>query len=191
MTKTVEFGRYLTKNNELREIEWIVLQEYEDGKKLLISKNCIEAMQYEYRENKNKDPKWENCVVRLWLNSYFINSFFTVREKEKMFPIPVETPEGVILNDKVILLNAEEVERYLPTEKERRAKPTVWAKRPIDGERLYTEKGYCTWLLRDPSERFEGNWTGVSCDGSLDLYGGDFYLSGEKGIRPVILVNIK
>ena len=66
----------------------------------------------------------------------------------------------------------------------------TWAKRTIDGERLYTEKGYCTWLLRDPSERFDGNWTGDSCDGRLDLNGGDFYLSGAHGIRPVILVNI-
>ena len=57
MKKTVEFGRYFSKNNELREIEWIILDEAPDGKKLLISKNCIEAMQYEYRENKNKDPK--------------------------------------------------------------------------------------------------------------------------------------
>ncbi len=190
MKKTVEFGRYFAKNNELREIEWIILKKYEDGKMLLISKDCVETMQYEYRENKNKNPKWENCVVRIWLNNYFINSFFTVREKEKMFPIPVETPDGVMLNDKVILLNAEEVVRYLPTEEERRAKPTVWAKRRKDGERVYTEKGYCTWLLRDPSERFEGNWTGVSCDGRLDLDGGDYYLSGAKGIRPVILANI-
>ena len=190
MKKTVEFGRYFTKEYELREIEWIVLQEYEDGKKLLISKKCIEAMQYEYRENKNEDPNWENCAVRIWPNSYFIDSFFTVREKEKMFPIPVETPDGVKLNDKVTMLNADEVLHYFPAEEDRRAKPTVWAKRPKDGERLYTEIGYCVWLLRDPSERIEGNWTGVSCDGSLELNGGDFYLSGAQGVRPVILVNI-
>ncbi len=53
MRKTVEYGRYFTKNNELREIEWIILDETPDGKKLLISKDCIEAMQYEYLENEN------------------------------------------------------------------------------------------------------------------------------------------
>ncbi len=190
MSKTVEFGRYLTKENELREIEWIILKEFDDGKKLLLSKNCIEAMQYEYRENKNSDPKWENCVVRLWLNSHFLNKWFTMREKEKMYPIPIETPDGTKLNDKVILLDVDEVTRYLPIEEDRKAKPTAWAKRAQNGEKLYTEKGYCTWLLRDPSDRFEGNWTGVSLDGSLDLDGGDFYRSGQQGIRPVILVDI-
>lgn len=191
MKKTIEFGRYFTKKDELREIEWILLDETPDGKKLLLSKYCLAAMQYEYEENHNKDPKWENCVVRLWLNSYFLNTFFTVREKEKMEHIPVETPEGTILNDKIILLNAEEVMRYIPDENDRRAKPTSWAKMPKHGERIYTNKGYCVWLLRDPSTRFEGNWTGVGSDGKLDLYGGDFYLSGPHGIRPVILVDMK
>ena len=118
MKKTVEFGRYFSKNNELREIEWIILDEAPDGKKLLISKNCIEAMQYEYRENKNKDPKWENCVIRLWLNNYFINSFFTVREKEKMYPVSHVLADLTPQEDKVVMLSAEEVEKYMPDEYE-------------------------------------------------------------------------
>ena len=191
MKKTVEFGRYLMKEGELREIEWIVLNETPDGKKLLLSKDCITAMQYEYSEKNNVDPKWENCAVRLWLNGYFLNNWFTVREKEKMVPIAVNTPNGMILEDKVILLNVEEVEKYMPDEKDRRAKPTVWAKRKQNGDRIYTENGYCTWLLRDPSEMFDGNWTGVAPDGKLDLYGGDFYLSGLHGIRPVIMISDK
>ena len=188
MKKTVEFGRYFSKNNELREIEWIILDEAPDGKKLLISKNCIEAMQYEYRENKNKDPKRENCVIRLWLNNYFINSFFTVREKEKMYPVSHVLADLTPQEDKIVLLSAEEAEKYLPDEKDRKAKATPWAKRFQDGWRLYTEKGYCTWLLRNPSELVEGNWTGVSYNGTFDFVGGDFYLSGQHGIRPVILV---
>ena len=57
MKTTVEFGRYLMKEGVLREIEWIVLNETPNGKKLLISKDCIEAMQYEYTENKNDETK--------------------------------------------------------------------------------------------------------------------------------------
>ena len=190
MRKTVEYGRYFTKNNELREIEWIILDETPDGKKLLISKDCIEAMQYEYLENENNDPKWENCVIRHWLNDYFINSFFTASEKKKMCPVSVVLAGLTPQEDKIVLLSAEEVEKYLPNESDRKAKPTMWAKRSQDGERLYTEKGYCTWLLRDPSKRFAGNWTGVSSNGILDLDGGDFYFSGQKGIRPVILVDM-
>lgn len=188
MKKTVEFGRYYFKKDELREIEWIVLDETPDGKNLLLSKYCIEGMQYEYKENRNKDPKWENCVVRDWLNGYLLREFFTVREKEKLCPIPIKTPDGTVLNDRVVLLDEESVVRYLPDEKDRRAKPTPWAKRSVDGDRIYTEKGYCSWLLRDPSVRFDGNYTAVRFDGVLDLDGGDFYMSGRKGIRPVILV---
>ncbi len=188
MKKIVEFGRYLMKRDELREIDWIVLDQTPDGQKLLLCKDCIEAMQYEYRENKNPDPNWETCVVRLWLNNYFLNTWFTVREKEKMCPIPVVTPDGRVLNDKVTLLSAEEVLRLIPDEKDRKAKPTAFAKTVRNGERLYTAKGYCTWLLRDPSVRFEGNWTGVDPNGTINLNGGDFYLSGPKGIRPVIMI---
>lgn len=78
MKNTVEFGRYLMKEGELREIEWIVLNETPDGKKLLISKDCIEAMQYEYSENKNAHPKWENCVVYHDKRGFFIALFIRV-----------------------------------------------------------------------------------------------------------------
>ena len=190
MKKTLEFGRYLMNKNELQEIEWIVLNEDSEGKKLLISKKCIEAMQYEYPSNKNHNPNWNNCFLRSWLNNDFLNNWFTVREKEKMLPIPVYPPLGYgkPLEDKIILLNAEEVKRYLPNEKNRRAKPTIRAKRNQNGLRLYTEKGYCTWLLRDPSDWFGGNWTGIDPEGKFDLSGGDFYLSGPQGIRPVIMI---
>ena len=47
MSKIIEFGRYLTKETELRELEWLILDELPDGKKLLITKQCIKAMQYE------------------------------------------------------------------------------------------------------------------------------------------------
>ena len=192
--KTIEFGRYLYKNNELREIEWLVLDERPDGKVLLISKNCISAFQYEFRENKNKDPKWENCVIRLWLNSYFLNYYFTAREKERMSEISIETPDGVILNDKVILLSAEEAERYFEDDMDRKAKPTPMAKRPMDSDfaekdRIYVEKGYCGWFLRDPSEKFKGNFTNVRSDGKIDYNGGDFYYS-LQGVRPVILLDL-
>ena len=195
MKKTIEFGRYFFKKGELQEIEWVVLNETPDGKKLLISKYCIEALQYEYEENENEDPRWENCAIRRWLNNYFINTFFTVKEKALMSPIPVELSDGTVLEDKIILLDEKQVEEYLPDETKRKAKPTPWAKRSQYGDRpygdrLYTEKGYCTWLLRDPSKRFMGNYTGIYPDGTFDFDGADFYRGGPRGFRPVILISI-
>ena len=195
--KAIKFGRYFYNEDELQEIEWIVLDESPDGKKLLLSKYCIESMQYEYKQNNNPDPQWDTCVLRSWLNGYFINKFFTTSEKEKMCSITITTPTGIVLNDKVTLLCIEEVVKYLPNEKERKGKPTPWAKRSKWNdeweaeESIYTEHGFCTWLLRNPSIRCNNNWTGISPKGSVDEIGGDFYLSGEQGIRPVILLDTK
>ena len=66
-------------------------------------------------------------------------------------------------------------------------KSKITAKKDKD---VYTQKGYCTWYLRDPSEMIEGNWTGVTPSGELDLFGGDFKRSGDKGVRPAIYVKL-
>jgi len=191
MKKTIKFGRYFFNGKqEMDEIEWIVLDET-DGKKLLISKYCIETMQYDYEENKIKNSNWENGILRMWLNNYFLNLCFIIKEKERLDTIKIITPDGHELSDKIILMSAEEVERYLPEQEERKAKPTSWAKKrknPTMDDALYTEKGYCGWFLRDPSEFFDGNYTTVDFNGKIDLVGGDFYLGGRKGIRPVILL---
>ena len=105
--KTIKFGKYFYNEDELQEIEWIVLDENPDGKKLLLSKFCIETMQYEYEQNNNPNPKWDNCVLRSWLNGYFKDNFFTTSEKGKMCPITITTPTGIVLNDKVTLLSIE------------------------------------------------------------------------------------
>ncbi len=189
--KTVKFGRYRYERSSLdmKAITWIVLNETPDGKFLLISKNCIDAMQYGDEEYKNDTPAWENSYVRNWLNDYFYRFAFSNYECEKMYPIQVQTQEGKVLEDMVILFSADEVEKYLPNIDERKAKPSGWAKHSWEEDSLYTENGCCAWLLRDPSELFEGNWTGISPSGELDLVGGDFYLSGIQGVRPVIMVD--
>ena len=184
--KTIKFGKYFYNEDELQEIEWIVLDENPDGKKLLLSKFCIETMQYEYEQNNNPNPKWDNCVLRSWLNGYFKDNFITIT-----------TPTGIVLNDKVTLLSIEEVVKYLPSEKERKSKPTPWAKRSKwnekwgEEESIYTDHGFCTWLLRNPSSKVNNNWTGINPQGSIDEIGGDIFFSGEQGIRPVILLDTK
>lgn len=195
--KTIKFGKYFYDEDDLQEIEWIVLDEIPDGKKLLLSKYCIEAMQYEYDQNDNPNPKWDNCVLREWLNGYFIDNFFNSSEKGKMCPITITTPTGTVLNDRVTLLSIEEIVKYLPSEKERKCKPTPWAKRSKwndnwgEEESIYTDHGFCTWLLRNPSSKVNNNWTGINPRGSIDEIGGDIFFSGEQGIRPVILLDTK
>lgn len=195
MRKIVEFGRYPVREGELREIEWIVLDEDEFGDALLISKNCIDSRQYEYRDNGNSNIAWWNSDIRAWLNIIFLDDYFTVNEKEIMQTIPIALADGRTLSDKVILLNAEEVEKYLPNEKDRKTKLSIWAKRYQESDgaynRAYGEKGYAFWFLRDLSQSSHENWTCVKANGELDLVGSDIYRGVTLlGIRPVIKVNL-
>ncbi len=188
MKETLKFGRYLYKGKEVADLEWLVLDETPDGKKLLITRDCIEVMRYEYPQNRNPNPHWTTCVIRLWLNKFFTQQNFTEEERARMLPIPVKTPRKSVLKDKVTLLSAEEALRYFPDQEERRAKPTPRAKRPLRDERICVRNGYCYWYLRELSERCLGNWTAVTTDGSIDEIGADIYLGRPAAIRPVIMI---
>ena len=186
--KKVLFGKYFSDIDTLEELSWIVLNETEEGA-LFLCENVIESMRYAYEENEIDNPVWENCVIRTWLNNYFLDSFFTTKEQNQILPQVIITEEGTKLIDKVFLLSKEEVEAYLPNKEERRARPTDWARRneeEFDG--LVVIDGYCTWLLRDTSKACAGNWTGISSKGELDLTGADFYYGPETGVRPALFL---
>ncbi|SFC31073.1 DUF6273 domain-containing protein [Butyrivibrio sp. YAB3001] len=151
--KTVKIGRYRFKKSsmDMKAITRIVLNETLEGKMLLISKNCIDSMQYGDEDYENDKLEWENSYVRNWLNDYFYRFAFSNNECEKMYPIQVQTQGGKVLEDMVILFSAEEVEKYLPNIDDRKAKPSGWAKHSWEEDSLCTENGCCVWLLRDPS----------------------------------------
>lgn len=186
--KRVLFGKYYSDIDTLEEIPWIVINETEEDV-LLLCENCIESMRYAYEENEIDNPVWENCDIRHWLNNYFLDSFFTPEEKNQILPQEIITEEGTTVIDRIFLLSKEEVEVYLPNQEERRAQPTDWARRNEDEfDGLVVIDGYCTWLLRGTSKVFNGNWTGISSKGELDLTGADFYFGPETGVRPALFL---
>lgn len=76
----VIFGHYEQDGNPengQEPIEWIVL-EAEDGKSLLLSKYVLDSVQY---HQKDMDITWEECSLRAWLNSTFLNEAFSETEQ--------------------------------------------------------------------------------------------------------------
>ncbi len=73
--ETVEFGTYNGKP-----IKWEVMQEYEDGSKELVTKQCVTERIFDDENN-----MWETSDLREWLNSEFITEF-TMDELARIMP---------------------------------------------------------------------------------------------------------
>lgn len=63
--KTVEFGKLWGKP-----IKWEIMEEYSDGTKLLVTKECIAYMPFDEKSN-----NWEESELRKWLNNGFLTEF--------------------------------------------------------------------------------------------------------------------
>ena len=80
----VTYGSYEQDNNPdngKEPIEWIVL-DVQDGKALLLSKYGLDARPYDPEEREGL--KWENCSLRAWMNSEFMNTAFTEDEQNSI-----------------------------------------------------------------------------------------------------------
>lgn len=124
------FGRYeqdSNLNNGPEPIEWMVL-DVQDGKALLLSKYGLDAQQYnaEWRAT-----TWENCTLRAWLNSDFLNGAFSTEEQSAILVTEVDnsdaqgfdwtkaeggqTTGGNNTEDKIFLLSCAEAIQYFDT----------------------------------------------------------------------------
>ena len=142
--KKVKFGSYWQSNAEKKEpIEWLVLDE-KDGKTLLLAKHGLDCRQYQYGTyGTSCSTTWENCDLRKWLNSTFINNAFSEEEQQAIIPMQNKTND-VETEDKVFLLSVEEANTYL-TQKTRKCRPTPYAK----FNNAWSSNNYfCLWWLR-------------------------------------------
>lgn len=235
---SVLFGKYEQDNNAdngQEDIEWIVLK-VEEKKVLIISRYAIECMQYQALA---EDVNWENSSVRAWLNEEFYGSAFSESEKNCVLVTDVENSDyylgfdengnllasntetllkdikahsvgGATTNDRVFLLNVDEVNELFETNEERATVFTEFAREQFfqncykvaekdgvtDREMIRdsfeeTEKtnghGYCSWWLR--------------CSGATQSSAGVVYYSGESffsenadssmlGVRPAMWVEL-
>ena len=140
----VSFGTYpqTKKGTDQTPIEWIVL-DYDEAnhKALLLSRYGLDAMPY------NKEYTlitWENCTLRAWLNSEFLNKAFSIAEQSAILITKVDnsasqgysewnTDSGNNTQDQFFLLSYAEASRYLDVTTEAsnimisRVAPTAYA----------------------------------------------------------------
>ena len=127
----VTFGSYEQDNNldnGPEPIEWIVL-DVQDGKALLLSRYGLDCVPY---NTERVDITWENCSLRAWLNSEFLNKAFSTEEQASILTTEVDnsdtqnldwtqimegwsekTTGGNNTKDKIFLLSYAEANRYL------------------------------------------------------------------------------
>lgn len=187
----VFFGTYEQDNiilNGQEAIEWKVLAK--NGTRILvISKYILEQQQYHMEYDA---VTWETCSLRNWINNEFINTAFSVEEKEMIATTTVsadknpdyKTNPGNETQDKVFLLSIVEANTYFHSNAERSCEPTAYAM--AKGISRYDGN----WWLRTPGEN-------LAYATSVDPYDGYIYKSGrivylcEFGIRPAMWIDLE
>lgn len=173
----ITFGSLEQDDNEgngKEPIEWIVLDVEEEGRLVLLTKYCIERVSY---NKKAEDITWEECFIRSWLNSGFLDDSFT---KEEQWIIPTSyvvnddnplygTDGGNDTYDKAFLLSIKEAQDYFDNDRSRITSATEIAKLHY----AYTDPFNNTaWWLRSPS--FKSNKAAVVADDG-EIYIGAYH----------------
>ena len=197
----IEFGSYYQDDlSRKTPIKWRVL-EVKDGKALLISELLLDAQPY----NKEfKEITWENSSIRDWLNNEFINEAFTQSEQNKINLTYIYNNDNVQYGtkgenntqDKIFLLSLDEVNKYLPNEKQRAIKVTTYAQKR--GASVYKElccrkyEGNGWWWLRSPgydqSTAAVVQYDGI-INGTIDGFGLDV-TNDDIAVRPALFINL-
>lgn len=188
----ITFGRYEQDNNiknGLEDLKWIVIDEDATSYKLL-SLYGIDNILWHNCADFKIDVTWEECSLRKFLNSDFINLAFNQEEKNKLLLTKNyninDTRYGENVDketeDFCYLLNYVEANKYFPTNKYRICKATDYAK----SKNVYVDKyDHCNYVLRSIADQKSR----VSC---INLYG-EFVSAnntdGSDALRPII--NIK
>ncbi len=153
---TVLFGSYEQDNkdrNGPEPIEWIVLEK--DGDEvLLLSKYCLDSLEYHYT---GRNPiTWEESDLRVWLNEVFYEDAFTDEEREII--LENQTANGRKQNygrreldteDYVFLLSLNEAKTLLTKKTLSAAEPTEYAL--ARGVQRSPSNHHSWWWLRTPT----------------------------------------
>ena len=193
----VRFGRYYDIDEEdivkKVPIVWRVL-DIEDGYCLLLSKDILKTMPYNYSWN---PTNWKESNIRIWLNYDFYDSAFDNKEKELIKQVFTENlgnyafslNQDYKTNDKVFLLSIEEVKKYNTYKNDFITLGTKYAiKEGLWISKYLSSVGYSVWWLRSPG-RSTSYAAIMHADGSIGL-GGDGVATTGNGVRPSVWVKI-
>ena len=169
---SVIFG--LDENNQ--PIEWIVLEK-SNNKALLLSKYLLTTHRY---NDDYADITWENCTMRKWLNSEYINTIFSKKEQGSILTTDVinnnnaeyGTKGGNNTKDKLFLLSIDEVKIYFSNDSQQVA--------------TYKDGSSHGWWLRS-SGYSQNDGASVREGGDLDDSGPD--VDTDYGVRPAMWVS--
>lgn len=144
----ISFGKYHFREfDELDPIEWIVLDKKEDSV-LLLSKYALDGHRY----HAPTDCTWEECEVREWLHTKFMDKAFTKEEYVQIESVPREANGKVLYEDKVFLLDDSEFGKYIEFNKEAKENKYLMNCYPTEYANLCGAKrggnGTCQWWLR-------------------------------------------
>ncbi len=179
-------------------IEWIVLKEFEDGRILVISSEVLDCQKYE-EEFEEYLMTWENCSLRKWLNTTFLNDAFSPKDQEKILEVTNKTEDnakfgasgGADTSDKIFLLSLEEVNRYFLLD-EYFSTSTCYATKYARARGVeVSREGCCKWWLRTPGLQEYGRSpqeTYIDCRGQVKLFGYDMRFS-FVGVRPAMMID--
>ena len=179
---TVQLGSYDQDDdasNGKEVIEWIVLAE-QDGKKLLLSRYCLDSRPY---ENGRWETTWADCAMRGWLNETFLYEAFTEAEQAMLAHQIITTVGSADVTDPVILLSEEEFDLYgdrIPA-----AELTAYATR--QGGKS------AEWWLRSPWI----SWGYLEAEWTVTVYANNSSLSERYvdsagyGVRPAVWVDTR
>ena len=189
------FGHYEqdhSTSNGKEAIEWLVLDK-KDDEILVISQNCMES----YRSfcDNHLERVWENCSLRTWLNSSFLDMAFS-EDEQKMIPTVTVYTSGSkdgtgdsYTQDKLFLLSVEEATKYFSTSEERisfyyRVGP-------------YYDTGYYadSWWLRTPDPDDGIKVAEVTYRGEIKYYTTYWAHDGTvdsngSGVRPAMWIKL-
>ena len=198
---TVTFGCYEQDNrkgNGKEPIEWLVLDIDTAGHKaLLISLYGLDTQPYHYT---HRSVTWEQCSLRKWLNSDFLNTAFTRPEQYVIMVTQVRNASdqgywnisgGNNTLDKLFLLSYAEANRYsdvalkYETNASSRVTPTAYAK--ARGAAVNTGTASGPWWLRSPGNRGD-HAASVATNGSLQTTS---VSSASICVRPAMWVNLQ
>lgn len=189
----IKYGKYEQDNNTSNgkeDIEWIVLEK-ENNRILVTSKYALDRQRY---NETCTNVTWENCTLRTWLNSTFINDAFSSNEMSKIPTVTViaeknpefETAVGSDTQDRVFLLSVSEANKYFTSYSLRQCEPTAYT--VANGADVYGDNGKCWWWLRTPGAR---NTFAVEI-----LYSGDVFAYGAVvsedyyAVRPALWIDL-
>lgn len=236
---TIKYGKYEQDNNEAdgsESIEWKVL-DVQDNNALIVSNAVLDCKKYNETED---NVSWSDSELRQWLNSSFYETAFSEDErnnitlseinnygtyegydeagnwiisntKSDLKTVITETSEQKSTQDYVFLLSIDEVNKYLTSEKERKAflsdyGTEVFIKLGIQQAESYgsvdekairtyyerSEKkygpGFCNWWLRS-SGTLDGCATAVDYEGTPGQ--SMTVTTNDGGVRPAMWLVIQ